>query len=83
MFKHHVELLMKEPLQYLINLQQVSTPMPVITDPSITIYDKPNGHDNLSIDIRTIFLEYEQNNSNMNNTLLQDNNDSEMRSASS
>jgi len=79
MFKHHVELLMKEPLQYVINSHQASTPMPVITDPSITIYDKPNGHNNLSIDIRTIFWEYEQNNSNMNNTLLQDNNDSEMR----
>ena len=85
MFKHHVQLLMKEPLQYLNNIHQYSTPMPVISDPTLSMYNKYNNNNNnndnnnLSIDIRTIFLQYEQNNSNMNDTLLQNKNDSELR----
>ena len=76
MFKHHVQVLMNEPLKYIINLQQVSTPMPtIISDTSDTSFDVTNN-DNISNYIQEFIFYNEQNNSNMNNTLLQDSNDS-------
>ena len=89
MFKHHVKLLMEEPLIYLPILPPISNDVPTNPTQSLSKNDNMNIHNNLSNyssidisnDIQYIFLGYNQNNSTtiINNELQQNSDDSQLR----
>lgn len=89
MFKHHVKLLMEEPLIYLTNLPQISNNVPTIPNQPLSKNDNMNIHNNISNnisidisnDIQQIFFGYDQNNSTtiINNKLQQNSDDSQLR----